>query len=570
MNEKAVKFRFFSAGAFFALALAGLGVRLMFLHFGMAARAGNNHIYTTSILAERGRIFDRNGQQNMLALDVAVKDVCADPSIAMRLDNASMLAERLAPLLDMAEDGLAQQLNRSGQFARLKRFVPDAVADRIAAERLPGVFFHDTILRRYPQGSSLGHVIGFVNYEGQGSAGVEQRLDRFLRGAPGYLESALNAKRQELYERRGQVIPAMIGADVFLTLDQNIQHIVERVLEDTVTRHRAKAGLAIVQRVRTGEILAMANWPVFDPNSFTESTPEQRMNRAVAYNYEPGSTFKPMIVAAALNEGLATPDTVIDCENGSWLYLNRLLRDVHPYGLLSLADVVQKSSNIGTAKLGVRMGDRLLYRYLRAFGFGERTGIDLPGEERGIVHPVGRWSRLDSSRIAIGQAVSVTPIQLLNALCAIANDGVLMRPHVVKEVRRADGKVLFQARPEALGRPVRAETAATVARMLQRVTEDGGTGRRARLDGYDVAGKTGTAQKVVDGVYSRTAYVASFAGFLPVEDPEIGILVLIDEPGTEAGYYGGLVAAPAFRQIAGEAALYLDVLPSRYRLAQSR
>ncbi len=570
MNENAVQWRLTLAGVGLGLAMAGLCARLFVLHLGAPELwGGNGSNFAEEQPAVRGRIFDRNGQRNAMALDVAVKDVCADPFVVTSDDRASCLVSRLAPLLEMTEDAVAQRIfSRPGsRFAYVSRRVPEPVADRIAAESLPGVFFRDTILRRYPQGSSMGHVIGFVNYEGVGSAGVEQRMERFLRGAPGYLESSLNAKRQELVGRRAQHIPAVAGADVHLTLDQNIQHRIERILEDTVLRHRATAGLALVQRVRTGEILAMASWPFFDPNVFVESTPEQRRNRAIAFNYEPGSTFKPMVVAAALNEGLVTPETLIDCENGVWHYLNRPLRDVRPNGMLSVTEVVAKSSNIGTAKIGLRLGDRALYRYLRAFGFGERSGIDLPGEERGILHPVERWSRLDASRISIGQAVSVTPLQLLNAVCAIANDGILMRPHVVREIRGADGATLFEARPEALGQPIRAETARTIAHMMRLAVEEGGTGHRARLDDYETAGKTGTAQKVVDGVYSGTDYVASFVGFLPVENPEIGILVVVDEPRAE-GYYGGLVAAPAFRAMAKETALYLDVLPTRYRLAQ--
>jgi cell division protein FtsI (penicillin-binding protein 3) len=568
MNERMVHYRFLATGALLILSMAAMGFRLASLHLRATGVAGRSRILEADLQAVRGKIFDRNGSCNLLAMDVAARDVWVDPS-RLKQEDVERLAAKLAPLLDMAEDALARRLIRpDSQFVYLKRFVHEPVATAIADLGLPGVHFHNTMVRSYPQGGSMGHVVGFVNHERQGSGGVEQTRDRYLRGAPGYLQSALDARRREIYGRRGRYIPAMTGANVVLTLDQNIQLVVEQALAETVAQYSAKAGLVIVQRVRTGEILAMANCPVFDPNEFAQTAPETRVNRAIAYNYEPGSTFKPMVVAAALNEGLFTPETVIDCENGEWRYLNRPLRDVHGYGLLTLSDVVRKSSNIGTAKVGIRLGDKLLYKYLRAFGFGERAGIDLPGEERGILHRTERWSRLDASRISIGQAVSVTPLQLLGAVCALANGGRRMRPHVVREIRDADGKLLFQTSPEALGRPVRPETALAVLRMMQDVTEEGGTGRRARLDGYEVAGKTGTAQKVVDGAYSRSAYVASFVGVLPAENPEIGILVVIDEPRPE--YYGGVVAAPLFREIAGQTARYLDILPTRYRMALGR
>ncbi len=562
MNERGIKFRLRMAGAFLLLGMMGLGWRLGHLHFGSDNTTGNRRVVHTELHSVRGKIFDRNGQANLLAMDVALKDVWTDPSlIADEPDTVWRLVSELAPLLQMPEDVLAGRLHRPGrQFAYLKRRVPVAVADQIAARELPGVFLRHVIARRYPQDGSMGQVLGFVNHEGVGSAGVEQVLDRYLRGAPGFRESALNAKRQELYERRGRHVPAMSGASVHLTIDQNIQHIAEQALAAAAEQYQAAAGVAIVQHVATGEILAMANWPFFDPNHFRESTAEARMNRAVAFNYEPGSTFKPVVLAAALHEGIVTPETMIDCEQGAWTYLNRVLHDVAPHGTLSLADVVRKSSNIGTAKVGIRLGDRRLDRYLREFGFGDRLGVDLPGEERGILHPVSRWSRLDSSRISIGQAISVTPLQLVNALCALGNEGRLMRPHVIREIRSADGHILYRARPETIGRPVDAETAATMLRLLSGVMDDGGTGWRGRVAGYDVAGKTGTAQKVVDGAYSSTAFIASFVGLMPAENPEIGVLVVLDEPQTAR--YGGVVAAPAFSRIAEQTARYLDVAPA--------
>jgi len=409
------------------------------------------------------------------------------------------------------------------------------------------------------------HVLGFVNYEGHGSAGVEQAMDSFLRGCPGLLESRLNARRQEVYIWRGRHIPALEGADVHLTLDQNIQYVVERALDATVREHRAKGAWAIVQKVRTGEILAMSSRPIYDLNEFRTSKEAERVNRAIGYVYEPGSTLKTAAIAAALNEGTIETNTVFHCEFGEWQYGNRVLHDFHPYGKLSVADGLKKSSNILTAKVALSLSKQRFHDYLSAFGIGKPTGIDLPGEEAGILHPVSKWSGISATRIAIGQGVAVTALQMLGILSAIANDGFLMRPYVVREVRSKGGQVLFRNEPRIVGRPISFETAATMRLLLQRVTEKGGTGRRARVPGYGVAGKTGTAQKPIRGGYSSSNYMASFVGFVPAVDPEIAVIVVVDDP--QPVHVGGLVAAPVFSLVAGETMRYLDALSGADKVA---
>jgi cell division protein FtsI (penicillin-binding protein 3) len=313
-----------------------------------------------------------------------------------------------------------------------------------------------------------------------------------------------------------------------------------------------------VQRVRTGEILAMASRPAYDPNEFRTTEPLSRLNRAIGCVYEPGSTLKAATISAALNEGTVSPATVFDCESGAWSYAQRVLHDVHPYGPLTVADGVKKSSNILTAKVALTLGPERLHRYLRAFGLGAPLRVDLPGEEAGIVRPLRTWSAVDPTRIAIGQGVSVTALQMLGVICAIANDGVLMRPYVVSSVSRADGGALLRRGPEVLSRPIRPDTAAVMRGLLARVTEDGGTGTKARVEGYEVAGKTGTAQKPVNGVYGDEC-VASFVGFLPARSPRIAAIVVVDEP--QAERMGGAVAAPLFSRIAGEAVRCLDIPP---------
>jgi cell division protein FtsI (penicillin-binding protein 3) len=392
-------------------------------------------------------------------------------------------------------------------------------------------------------------------------------MDRFLRGTAGFVKGTKDGLRRELYSKRESFVPSLAGADVDLTIDQYVQYIVEQALDDAMVEHSAKGAWAIVQRVRTGELLAMASRPAYDLNAFGDAKRDAQLNRALGAVYEPGSTMKAVVFSAVLNERLVTPDTVIDCENGSWVYGRRALRDYHPHGLLSVADGLKKSSNILSAKLALKLKPRWLYRYYQAFGFGERLGVDLPGEERGILHAPDRWSRITPTRIAIGQGVAVTAVQMLSAFCAIANGGVLMRPYVIDNVRARDGKLLYQRRPEAIGRPISPQTAATMRYLLARVTEDGGTGKRAAIRGFRVAGKTGTAQKPIPGGYSDKDHYASFVGFLPAEAPQIGIIVVIDEP--QPVHTGGRVAAPVFKKIASQTIRYLDIAPtSGHALAQ--
>ncbi|MFC1499066.1 peptidoglycan D,D-transpeptidase FtsI family protein [Verrucomicrobiota bacterium] len=573
MNDRGILRRSALSGVFLTLAIIGLGVRLAFLHLGMPEKVRNRlqkvSSFEKKILANRGNIYDCRGRKNILALNLAVKDVCADPSAIVKCRKVDITASELAKDLELPFNDLASALNRpQRRFAYIKRFVHKEKIEEIKQKELTGVFFRDATIRYYPHKTFMSHVLGFVNHEGTGSAGVEQRMDKYLQGSPGFVKSQVNALREELYSRRDDCIPALEGADIFLTIDQNIQHMAEKALDELMAKHQAKGAWIIVERIKTGEILAMASRPTFDLNEFRYSDQASRLNRAVGYVYEPGSTFKAGVIAAALNEGVVTPETVIDCENGAWLYKGRILRDYHPYGKLTVADIIKKSSNIGTAKIALKLGEKQLYDYLKSFGIGGRLGIDLPGEECGILHPVRKWSNISSTRIAIGQGVAVTALQMLGTVCAIANDGVLMRPYVIKKVSRSDGIVLLKRSPEVLARPISPETAEIMRMLLSRVTEQGGTGRRAGIDGYRVAGKTGTAQKPVPGGYSNTDHMASFVGFLPAESPEIAAIVVVDTP--QPSHTGGVVAAPAFKNIVSQIVRYLDIPPAKYRVAERR
>jgi len=566
MIERRYTWRILLLSILVLAAWVGLGIRLAFLHLGegdeLRERVLLRRRIEQKIRVGRGRILDRNGEA--LAMDLAVKTVCVAPREVIEKGHVRFVAAHLARLLNLDPDRLVTRINRPrvrGMY--VKQFVRPEVAESIAAMQLTGVYFEDASARYYPQNELMAHVVGFANAEGVGSAGVEQRMNRYLRGSPGLLISEKDGRHRELYGRRLLDIAPREGAEVQLTLDVTAQYIVEKALDRAYHEHHAEAAWALIERIRTGEILAMASRPSYNLNDYRKSTGEQRRNRAISVNYEPGSTFKVAIIAAALNEGVVTPDQVIDCENGYWVYNHKPLRDYHAHGKLTVADVLKKSSNIGAAKVALMLGPERVERYLRQFGIGRRTGIQLPGEESGILHGRRHWSGISITRIAMGHEVAVTALQMLNLVAAIANNGFLMKPYVIRRIIDDEGRTLYEAQPEVMGRPIRADTAATMRKLLRRITEEGGTGRRAALDDYAVAGKTGTAQKLVNGTYSSSANVASFVGFLPAEDPELGIIVVVDNP--QPLHTGGRVAAPVFKEIAEQVMRYFASRPEEDR-----
>ena len=570
MIERRYRSRLIGLAILMMLALTGVGTRLVYLHFRLGpgvdrgVRVDAMRQFRESLAVVRGQILDRNG--SVLALDLVKKELCASPVDIASNRNVRAVAETIGRILNVEPGVLMDRINRpTRQFVYVTGFghvLEDDQAEALARAKLPGVFLKDAMVRSYPRGASLCHVLGYVNLEAErnGCAGVEQRWDCYLRGVPGLLIGERDGRRRELYDRRLVEIQSRPGANVTLTIDQYVQFIVENALEKAVHEQHARAAWAIVERVRTGEILAMANIPAFDPRAFRATAPDAMRNRCIADNYEPGSTFKVTVVAAALNEKLVSPSQIFDCENGTWIYRRRPLRDFHPYGNLSVADIIKKSSNIGAAKIAVLLGNERLYAYLKQFGIGTRTGIELPGEEAGLLYPVSKWSAISPTRIAIGHEVAVTALQMLGVLCAIANDGVRMKPQIVQRVTDVDGRVLYQQSPVVVGRPIRPDTARLMKSLLVRVTEDGGTGARARVEGYSVGGKTGTAQKAIPGGYSDTLNMSSFMGFIPAEDPELAIIVVLDEP-SNAVRTGGYVAGPVFKEIAEQTVRRLDIAP---------
>ncbi|HMP72413.1 MAG TPA: penicillin-binding protein 2 [Kiritimatiellia bacterium] len=567
MNDKRQGMRLILVAVTVALVWTGLGLRLAFLHLGdheeKLESVRRTHRHQREVLVGRGRIFDRN--EHLIAMDLGMKHVSVDPSLIQDRGGGAFIAHQLGRLLEVDPAMIFAKINRPGRKQEyVKKFVLEDSVQPIRAMGLHGVFFEDVSARHYPRGPLMSHVIGFSNLEGYGSAGIELRYDRYLRGIPGFRVTEVDRRGREVYSRRSIDIVPRHGADITLTIDGRIQHFTERALDQAMEETGALGAWAIVQHVRTGEILAMASRPTFDPNHFRTATDEERRNRAVSMVFEPGSIFKVAVIAGVLNERLFRPSDIIFCENGRWMHAGKPLNDFRPYGHLTVADVLKKSSNIGTAKMALELGNRKVYDYLKNFGFGVPTGIGLPGEEAGILRHPSSWTALSLSRICMGHEVMVTGIQMVNMMTVLGNNGFLIRPRVVKRVVDARGETIYEPDIEVLGRPISGATARLMVKLLTRATEEGGTGRHARMDNYTVAGKTGTAEKVIDGRYSRNHNIASFIGLVPAERPELSILVVIDEPSTRTG---GAAAAPVFRQIAEPSLRYLDIQPIPRELA---
>ncbi len=548
------------------LVWGGLAVRLGYLHLGpneaLKQRVRQMRSVEQEILVGRGRILDRHGQ--LLALDLPVKNIIVEPKVVQSNGQVRTVSAHLARVLDLPYDQVLARVAKPGDpYEPVARLVREEVAEQVMRLQLKGVYPEPLTTRYYPHGALGCHLLGFSNAEGVGSAGIEQRWNSFLKGRPGLRQSERDGIRQEIVLRRTLQIDPQEGADVHLTLDLNVQYFVEKALDAAMTNLQAEAAWAIVEDVRTGAILAMASRPAYDLNAYSQTAPETRLNRAVGVNFEPGSVFKVGVVAAGLNEGLVATNDVFDCENGMWFYAGRPLKDFHPYGDLDVTGILRKSSNIGAAKIAVLLGEQRLHRYLSAYGLGQPTGIEVPGEESGILNPWEKWAKIDVTRVAMGHSVAVTALQMLNVLCCIGNDGFLMKSHVVRKVVDKNGVVLLENKPEALARPITERTAALMRQMLAEVTRAGGTGTRAAVAGYSVAGKTGSAEKIVGGRYVKNANVSSFMGLLPAERPEIGIIVVLDNPTDPATGLrtGGITAAPVFAKIAEPVARYLDVRP---------
>jgi cell division protein FtsI/penicillin-binding protein 2 len=552
---------------FFTALFSLFSFRLVYLqmikHDEYAGLAAEKHVYKQPIFAERGTILDANNE--VLAHNTPVETVVAD---ATHINNRDAILPLLRDALDIPASELSEKLDGERRYIVLKREVPIAAAmalrEKLRAQNLRGIYFERDTTRIYPNGSMLCHVIGFTDFEHRGIQGVESSMEEYLHGQDGYRFIEHNRAGQEIVLYRGQERVPRDGYQVHLTVDLNLQNIVENEIDAAVREYNPQKATIILMRPQTGEILAMANRPNFDLNLRSEAKPEQMKNRAIIDMMEPGSTFKIVTAAAALNEKKVRPDTTIFCENGIWNFGGRPLHDHKAYGELSVQDILVKSSNIGAAKLALSIGEQKFYEYIRRFGFGDRTGIELPGEIPGVIRPPQTWSKISITRIPMGHEVGVTPLQMMVAMATIANGGKLVTPRIVKSVTTGDGKTITTFSPTVLRQVISPETAAQVGNALRGVVSDRGTAAAAAVPGFTISGKTGTAQKVdPKGGYEQGKYVVSFSGYLPADHPEfVGIVVLDDAKTSKPELnYGGLVAGPIFSRIAEKAARYLDLQP---------
>ena len=588
------------------LAFAGLGYRLVDLqvlrHDELAAKAQLNTQREFWQAPRRGNILDAHG--NLLATSIFVKTVCADPLLMG--GKPAVVARALAPLLQMSEADLYQRLlprlakNQKGEtvtnrYVVLQHKVADETWQKIQMtmtnlafggdekklSRADRAFFRDLRasaiftdpvddqLRVYPGGSLAAHVLGFTGTENGsnrvaqtvGRDGVELTMNSALSGAAGWRVTQTDRQKRELVALRDEDVRARDGMNVVLTLDAAIQHIVETALADALQKHTPLSITAVVMRPRTGEILAMATLPNFDPNNPGDSPADARRNRLISDLMEPGSTFKIVVVSGALNEGAVHLTDTFDCERGHFAFAGRVLHDHEPFGVLTAESIITKSSNIGAAKIGIRLGENRLYDYARDFGFGQRTGIPLPGEAKGLLYPVKKWSKVSIAQIPMGQGVAVTRLQMALAMSALANDGWLMRPMLVSRLEDRNGNVVQQYSPERVRQVISESADKLMVEALKTVVTPDGTAPGAAMKDYTVAGKTGTAQKVENGAYAEHKFTSSFIGFFPADDPQLCISVVMDEP--KEGYYGGQVCGPVFKDIAGRCASYLNIAPDK-------
>ncbi|HJW71149.1 MAG TPA: penicillin-binding transpeptidase domain-containing protein [Candidatus Binatia bacterium] len=522
-------------------------------------QAAGQHRKEVALVPHRGEIVDRHGDLLALSLDV--------PSVYVRprqLGNDRARLAEVARALHMSAPRV--QRIRSQPFVWLKRQALPRELDAVLQLGVPGVGHFDEPRRVYPHGQLAAHVLGFVGTDAQGLAGLERRFDKEIRGQSLLVAVDRDARGRE-FLRTGMADAPTQGARVELTLDSEIQALTERELAAGVSGAKAAAGAAVVLDPMTGEVLALANYPTFNPNDRTDwANPRHKdrmRNRVLTDPYEPGSTFKAVLAAGALEAGLVKPTERFFCENGAWRVGKWTVHDSHPHGWLSFAEVIQFSSNIGAAKVGDRLGRERYGSWLHSFGFGGRTGVELPDESPGIMRDEKSWARIDLLTQSFGQGISVTPMQMAVAYAAIANGGQLMRPFIVRRITGPNGDVTLEHEPTAIRRVMSQRTAQITTELLRRVVEEkGGTGSRARLDDFTVAGKTGTAQKVDPRTRAYSSKrIGSFVGFVPADHPRAVILVLIDEPATSS--YGGVVAAPVFRNIASSVMQALHVTPER-------
>jgi len=545
--------RLYLLGAMLLLWCMAICVRLLYLqvfHYGgFVKQAEHQQQREIPLSAKRGVIYDRSGHE--LAMSVLVDSAFAVPSEVKDLPTMVSLITRIT-----GEDHnvMLADCRHHKTFCWVARKADDETIERIRSLNLQGIHYQKEPKRFYPARDLAAQVVGTVGMEDSGQSGIEHAFDNDLRGRDGTMLISVDARRQWFSDIEKQPVP---GENVVLTIDKNIQYIAEKELDQAIHDTQAIAGTVIVENPHTGEILALANRPTFNPNLRKQITPGALTNRAVSYVYEPGSTFKLVTISAALEEKLTNPNEVFDCQMGAIVYNGMRIRDSKPHGLLPVWGVLAESSDVGAIKIALRLGEDRFYKYIRAYGFGQQTGIELPGETRGLTKPVSRWSKVSIAAISMGQEIGISPLQLSALISTFANDGVWVAPRILT------GKVEPQGSPKTVAfhpaesrRVISSYTAAEMRAMMQKVVLEG-TGRKAILEGYTSAGKTGTAQKVdpATGVYSKTKYIGSFAGFAPVNNPQIVVAVILDS--AVGLHQGGQVSAPVFRRVTQQVLEYL-------------
>ena len=555
-EKKYIRGRLIFIGIVFTLLFGGIGAKAAYLQIfrnaWLSDKAADQYSRDLVKSGRRGTIYDANHIEMAVSIDTT--SIAVYPRM---IPDKSLTAVALAKALGLRSSDVKRKLASKSAFVWLKRQVTPKESKAVSALKIPGIDFIPAYGRFYPNRGLGASVLGFSGTEGRGLEGLEYCYENYLKGPTQkitVLKDALGRGFDAEKESQGNDS----GNNLVLTIDRNIQYIAENALQESITRFSARSGMAIVMAPQSGAILALAQCPRFNPNAFASYDKELWRNRAITDPFEPGSTMKIFSAAAAIESGICTPNTIFFCENGSYRIGKHTVHDTHAHDWLSLQQIVKYSSNIGAVKVGQSIGPQSLYTVLRNFGFGQKTGIDCPGETSGSLASWKKWSGIDAGAIAFGQGMAVSAIQLAAAVSAIANDGILMKPYIVQAVTDSNGRIVKNTTPQKIRQAVSPETARTMRRILQTVTTSGGTGVQAALEGYTVCGKTGTAQKVdSNGTYAKGKYVASFVGFVPARAPRLTILVVIDEP--EKQHYGGIVTAPAFKTIAEESLNYLNI-----------
>ncbi len=553
-----LNFIFIIMAAGFIVAILRLAWLQLLQGDALAMKAEKQHRRLIDIEGERGNIYDRNRRE--LAVNLDMPSLYGIPSA---IDNPSTVVRKISHVVDIDSATVKSRLNSKKHFAWIKRRLSPDLAEKVETMNIKGIGLAPEKKRFYPNKELIGHILGFTNTDSHGLEGLEKYYEEFLNGDKGALVLERDARGQAVLSSTS--LDGLKGSDLVLTIDEVVQYITEKELETAVDEHGAAGGIGIVMDPYTGDMLAMAVNPRFNPNTPEKYKAGVWRNRAITDVYEPGSTFKIVTASAAMEEKLFSPNEIVHDGSGSMNFGGSVIHDPHPKGTpITFREVISHSSNIGSAKIGIKLGDKRLHQYIKAFGFGDKSGIDLPGEVRGIVRSPESWSGRSLATISIGQEIGITPIQLAAAMSAIANGGMLVKPHIVSEVIDHNGNV-HRINPEVVRRVISESTSKKMTEILKWVVSNEGTGKLAAVDGFTVAGKTGTAQKIDNetGRYSRDRFISSFIGFVPSDSPELVILIIIDEP--KGVSWGGSVAAPVFHRIAEQALRYMHVEPAEQR-----